>query len=228
VTDVGAAYAEGRRRLTALVGDLDDRGAATPVPTCPAWSVHDVVAHLTGVCADVLAGRIDGVGTDPWTDAQVAARRATPFADVLAEWNEVAPGVEAIADGFGAAGYQWVGDQALHEHDVRGALDRPGARDSETIDMGLRFMVPGFLEAVANRDLPVLALRAGDRTWTSGNDGDEPATRLELEPFEALRAICGRRSPDQLRALPWTGDPEPYLPAFSWGPFQPPANPVVE
>jgi uncharacterized protein (TIGR03083 family) len=228
VTDVGAAYAEGRRRLTALVADLDDEGAGAPVPACPQWSVHDVVAHLTGVCADVLAGRIDGVGTDPWTDAQVAARRNAPLADVLAEWNEVAPGVEAVAKDFGAAGYQWVGDQAIHEHDVRGALDRPGARDSETIDVGLRFMVPGFLAAVASRGLPVLALRAGECTWTSAEDGEDPATTLALEPFEALRAICGRRSPDQLRQLPWTGDPEPYLPAFTWGPFQPPAAPVVE
>jgi uncharacterized protein (TIGR03083 family) len=228
VTDVGAAYAEGRRRLTELVADLDEEGAATPVPTCPQWSVHDVVAHLAGVCADVLAGRIDGVGTDPWTDAQVAARRATPLKDVVAEWNEVAPAVEAMAGDFGAAGYQWVGDQAIHEHDVRGALDRAGARDSETIGVGLRFMVPGFLQAVASRGLPVLELRAGDRTWTSGDEGDAPAEHLALAPFEALRAICGRRSPDQLRALPWTGDPERYLPAFTWGPFQPPAAAVVE
>jgi uncharacterized protein (TIGR03083 family) len=225
VTDVGAAYAEGRRRLTELVADLDDEGAAAPVPTCPQWSVHDVVAHLTGVCADVLAGRLDGVGTDPWTDAQVAARRGTPTREVLAEWNEVAPAVEAMAKDFGAAGYQWVGDQATHEHDVRGALDRPGARDSEAIAVGLRFMVPGFLREVADRDLPALELRAGGRTWTSG---DEPAARLDLEPFEALRAICGRRSPDQLRRLPWTGDAETYIPAFTWGPFRPPAAPVFE
>jgi uncharacterized protein (TIGR03083 family) len=226
VTDVGAAYAEGRRRLTALVADLDDEGAATPVPACPQWSVHDVVAHLTGVCADVLAGRLDGVGTESWTDAQVAARRATPLQDVLVEWNEVAPAVEAMAKDFGAAGDQWVGDQAIHEHDVRAALGRPGARDSETIDIGLRFMAPGFLEAVADRGLPTLEVRAGERAWRSAEN--EPAIQLALAPFEALRAICGRRSLDQLRALPWSGDPEPYLPAFTWGPFEPPATPVVE
>jgi uncharacterized protein (TIGR03083 family) len=227
VTDVGAAYAEGRRRITELVQDLDDDAAGAAVTCCPTWSVHDVVAHLTGVCADVLSGRIEGIATEPWTGAQVTARRDVPLKDVLTEWNEVAPAVEAMAGAFGRAGFQWVGDQAIHEHDVRGALDRPGARDSETIDVGLRFMVPGFLQAVAARGLPVLELRAGDRTWTSGDEGDAPAERLALEPFEALRAICGRRSPDQLRALPWRGDPEPYLPAFTWGPFQPPAA-VVE
>jgi uncharacterized protein (TIGR03083 family) len=189
VTDVGAAYAAGRQRLTELVQDLDEDAAAMPVPCCPAWSVTDVVAHLTGVCADVLAGRIDGVGTDPWTDAQVVARRDLPLKDVVAEWNDVAPAVEAMAGAFGAAGFQWVGDQAIHEHDVRGALDRPGARDSETIEVGLR---------------------------------------LALPPFDAMRSLCGRRSVDQLRALPWTADPEPYLEAFTWGPFTPPAADVVE
>ena len=226
MTEVGAAYAEGRRRLTDLVAGLDDDTAALPVPACPAWSVHDVVAHLTGVCADVLAGRIDGIGTDPWTDAQVVARRGVPLAAVLAEWNEVAPAVEAMAGAFGKAGYQWVADQALHEQDVRGALDRPGSRDSETIRLGLEYMAPGFLAAVAVLGLPPLEVRAGDRSWASG-DG-EPVACLALGPFEALRALCGRRSRDQLRALPWSGNPEPYLEAFTWGPFTPPATPVVE
>jgi uncharacterized protein (TIGR03083 family) len=226
MTDVGAAYAEGRQRLTELVEGLDDDAAAATVPCCPAWSVHDVIAHLTGVCADVLAGRIDGIGTDPWTDAQVVARRELPLKDVVAEWNEVAPAVEAMAGAFGRAGFQWVGDQAIHEHDVRGALGRPGARDSETVHTGLRFMVPGFLDAVAALGLPTLEVRVGERSWRSGDD--EPAIRLPLEPFDALRAMCGRRSADQLRALPWTGDPEPYLDAFTWGPFTPPATAVVE
>ena len=223
---MGAAYAEGRRRLTELVADLDDGAAAAGVPCCPAWSVHDVVAHLTGVCTDVLAGKIDGVGTDPWTDAQVLARRNSPLAEVLAEWNEVAPAVEAMSGAFGAAGFQWVGDQAIHEHDVRGALDRPGARDSETIHVGLRFMAPSFLEAVSSLGLPTLEVRVGERSWRS--DDGEPAERLALDAFEALRAFCGRRSEEQLRVLPWTGDPDAYLAAFTWGPFTPPATPVVE
>jgi hypothetical protein len=185
-----------------------------------------VVAHLTGVCADVLSGRIEGIATEPWTGAQVTARRDVPLKDVLTEWNEVAPAVEAMAGAFGRAGFQWVGDQAIHEHDLRGALGRPGARDSETVHVGLRFMVPGFLEAVAALGLPVLEVEAGDRTWRSGEG--HPAVRLLLEPFEALRSLCGRRSLDQIRALPWTGVPEPYLEAFTWGPFTPPATDVAE
>ena len=36
------------------------------------------------------------------------------------------------------------------------------------------------------------------------------------------------RSGVELRALPWTGDPEPYLEAFTWGPFTPPPSAVDE
>lgn len=129
--DVGAVYAEGRERVSGLVAELDVAGAATVVPACPAWSVKDVLAHLTGICADIMAGNIEGVATDPWTAAQVDARRSATIGEVVAEWNEVAPQVEAMAAGFGPAGHQWVGDFATHEHDVRGALGRPGARDSQ-------------------------------------------------------------------------------------------------
>jgi uncharacterized protein (TIGR03083 family) len=226
VRDVGAAYAEGRRRITEIVHDLDDHTARAPVPACPAWSVHDVVAHLSGICADIVEGRIDGVATDPWTAAQVTARTAVPLADLLDEWGELAPKVEAMAAGFGDAGDQWVADQATHEHDIRGALGAPGARDSETAAIAVDFMVGGFLLGVAARGLPTLEVRAGDRRWASGPD--EPAVRLRTEPFEAMRSVAGRRSLDQLRALPWEGDPEPYLDAFTWGPFRPAAAPVVE
>ena len=38
---------------------------------------------------------------------------------------------------------------------------------------------------------------------------------LEAAPFELLRAVSGRRSTAQLRALAWTGDVEAFLPFLS-------------
>ena len=37
--------------------------------------------------------------------------------------------------------------------------------------------------------------------------------------FELFRALTGRRSSAQIRRYDWTCDPEPYLPAFDYGPF---------
>src|SRR5260370_964850 len=48
-----------------------------------AGSVHDVVAHLAGTVTDVLGGRLDGVGSDPWTAAQVGTRRDMPIAALV-------------------------------------------------------------------------------------------------------------------------------------------------
>jgi uncharacterized protein (TIGR03083 family) len=217
---IGTVYAAGRARVTDLVMSIDPVQAEAPVPACPEWSVHDVVAHLTGVCADILAGNIEGVATDPWTAAQVAPRRSRPLDEVLKEWSEIAPQVEAFADNFpGRAADQWVADLATHEHDVRGALSRPGARDSDAIEVGLDFLVTMFLESsLAARSLPALRVRAGERQWVVGGDGDALA-ELEAAPFELFRALTGRRSPAQIRGYRWDGDPAVYLPAFDYGPF---------
>src|SRR5207245_258980 len=98
------------------------------VPACPEWTVHDVIAHLAGVCADIINGNLAGVATESWTAAQVDARRAHTVEQIIAEWSEVAPQVEAMADHFpGRAGPQLVFDLTTHEHDLRGALGRPDA-----------------------------------------------------------------------------------------------------
>ncbi len=57
--DVGPLYAKGRERIAGLVHDLDPERAATSVPPCPGWTVHDVVAHLSGICADIVGGRFE-------------------------------------------------------------------------------------------------------------------------------------------------------------------------
>ena len=45
MVDVPQLYRDGRQRITELVGAIDPDEAATPVPACPAWTVHDVVAQ---------------------------------------------------------------------------------------------------------------------------------------------------------------------------------------
>ena len=44
---------------------------ATPMPTCPGWTVKELFAHVSGVAADVLAGNIAEAGTEPWVAAQL-------------------------------------------------------------------------------------------------------------------------------------------------------------
>ena len=215
VGEVGDAYAGCRKRISELVLALDAQQASCPVPACPGWAVHDVAAHVTGIVDDALAGRLEGVATEPWTAAQVRARRATPTADVVAEWNDKAPAFEELLDPAGDIGRQAVADVATHEHDIRGALDLPGARDSDAVRIGFEYLALGLVHAASERGVGLVVEGLG----TPGIGAVEVVVRGE--PFELMRAMSGRRSVAQLRGLDVDGDFELLLPAFTFGPFRP-------
>ena len=59
--ELATLYAETRGRLLDLAASTDDERACTPVPALPGWTVKDAYAHLAGLCADMLDGRLDGV-----------------------------------------------------------------------------------------------------------------------------------------------------------------------
>jgi uncharacterized protein (TIGR03083 family) len=224
VGDVGDAYAGCRARIAGLTADLDAAGAAARVPTCPSWTVHDVVAHVAGVVDDALNGRLDGVATDPWTAAQVEARRDRSIPEMLGEWDAQAPGFEGILDQIGDPGRQAVTDVVTHEHDIRTALGAPGSRDSDAVGIGLGFAAFWLVASAADQGVTL-------RIEADGADAvgpDDAATVLAGDPFTLLRAITGRRSVDQMRELRWAGDREAALAAFTFGPFRPAPAPIAE
>lgn len=83
---------------TALAAYLRAPGApAADGPTlCDGWVVRDVVAHLVGNCADVVAGNLDGVGSDAYNQRQIDERAAKSLAEMLTEWEEVGPAAETF------------------------------------------------------------------------------------------------------------------------------------
>ena len=85
-------------------------------------------------------------------------------------------------------------DACTHEHDLRGALGVPGARDSDAASVGLEFAVGSWIHyGVKPAALPALQAETGERRWSSGPD---PATTLRADAFELMRAVTGRRSLD--------------------------------
>jgi len=172
----------------------------------------------------VLAGRLDGIASDVWTAAQVDARRDRTIDDMLDGWDEQAEAFENLLDGAGATGRQGVTDIVTHEHDLRGALGEPGARESDAVRIGARFVAPGLVFAASERNIDLQIITTDG--WSTGND--KASLTLEGTPFELLRAMTGRRSEDQLRELNWSGDCEGIIPAFTWGPFRPSTSAVDE
>lgn len=223
----GATYAGVRTRLTDVLGAADDAVAATVVPACPDWTVHDVIAHLSGACEDILAGNLEGVASPAWTDAQVQRLRGESLASLLDLWGVVGPSVEAITGAFPpAAAAQLVFDATTHEHDVRAALGRPGARDSESVAVGVAFLLHALDGLIRAQGLPTLAVSLDGEAPVVLGDG-APAATLTASRFEVLRGFGGRRSVAQVRALGWEGDPEPYLRFFN-DVLSPPTHDVAE
>lgn len=225
MSEHGDAYRGARARLTALARKVDDAAMATAVPTCPEWRVKDVYGHLIGLVADVTAGNVDGAGTDEWTQKQVDERRDRSVAELVAEWDENGPGMEALLDGAPpSVGERIVGDLATHELDVYGAFDRDDARDSDAVALGFVRYANALGDRVREKTLPPLRLKTPDGDVVAG-DGI-PEAEVAGSRFELFRALTGRRSAEQMRALQWDGDPDPYLAIFSA--YGVPSAPVIE
>jgi uncharacterized protein (TIGR03083 family) len=204
--DLGVIYRETRERLSTLVLSLDDEGRRLPVPACPGWSVHDVIAHLVAVNEDVLAGRLTRPPTDEETAAQVARRSGTETEAMVAEWGAMAPAFEELL----SAVRIWPAalDVLTHEQDIRGAIGEPGARDVLGIRLGASYLVNNLQSPIG------LVIRVDDVDHAIDADAEAgPAEPLELRTtsFEAFRFRLGRRSRAQLAALDWSADPAPVL-----------------
>lgn len=207
--DAAAIYAAERRALIDLVRHAGPEAAGTTVPASPAWTVKDVLAHLAGIADDTLAGRLEGLGTDPWTAAQVDARRDRSLDEVIAEWEQRGTEFEGlIAQMPPHVAAATMGDLTTHAHDVRAALERPGERDSAGVAMATGYYVERFRRRADRAGLPALAIQAGDARHRIG-EGDAEVT-VAVPPFELYRALTGRRSQGQIAAWDWSGDPAPY------------------
>ena len=249
--ELGSTYERVRTRIIGLVRDGD---LTTVVPACPEWTVHDLLSHLTGNCADILEGNLDGAATPEWTAAQVTARRDRSTGDVIEEWNDVGARIAQMMDDFpGRTASQVIADISTHEHDIRGAFGAPDARGSAALMIGVDFIATTFFSVgLSVHEAGPLEVRAGECAWTLGTGGPPPndpdgllrevvwqgadapsptkasSGVLSVNPFEFFRALTGRRSPAQIRAFAWTVDPDPFLPAFGYGPFTPRTSDLLE
>ena len=214
--DAAELYALERRRLADLLREAGPEAADATVPASPDWTVKDVVAHLCGIAVDTVEGRVEGVGSDPWTAAQVEARRDVDLDGVLAEWDQRAPGFVALLRQLPPhVGAGTIGDLMTHVHDVRGALGQPGERDGEAVALATDYYVERFRRRAAKRGLPPLLLEAGGRSWRIDGSGEGEAATASTDPFELVRALSGRRTSEEIRAWAWSADPAPWLDALS-------------
>jgi hypothetical protein len=202
VADYAPPYRELRERVTRLVEEHPD-AVDTIAPATPEWRVRDVLAHLSGICDDILNGNMEGVATDDWTAAQVDARRDWSVERILDEWSERAPPVEQIMVDVPMPQFgQMVFDAVMHEHDIRGAIGEPGARDSSAVAAAFDWAEESWQfddgTAVLVTEFGPTTLGAGERLFA-----------VHAPRFELMRAMTGRRSAAQILAYEWEGTPRP-------------------
>ena len=211
--DTGSLYERTRREFIATLIGLSDEQLQIRVPATPAWSVRDVLAHVVGLAADLNAQRFPAPDDDGtvWTNAQVQRSRDLTLTEVIAEWGRQAVRFE---DGLRAFGYEFgshfVADLYVHYQDVRTAVGLGPDADGLTVAVALDHYLRYLSELLVTHCWGTLEIAAGQETRSLGGNGRHHAC-LTAEPWELLRAVSGRRSDRQLRALDWSGDVDDLL-----------------
>jgi uncharacterized protein (TIGR03083 family) len=157
------------------------------VPCTPEWTVRQLAAHLVGVPEDVLAGRMEGVASDAWTNAQVVLFGDLTMTELANLFESSAPKIDAILHNFPQPIIsQFVMDAVTHEQDMRSALGVPGGRDSKAVEVGVGF----FLNLIEVSDLPLF----------------DALVNTSVSPWDLLRSLTGRRTVEQMNALGLDGE----------------------
>lgn len=205
-------WAASQARVIELVAGVSEGQAGTIVPACPAWTVQNLLAHMIGLDADVLADNEADDHNETWTQQQVDDRADHSIAQLLDEWRDMTDPMQ-----------QWMrendprpmGDVVIHEQDLRGALQQPGARDTAA-NASLFDTMAGICEAKATgKELEPLRLEG--ESYVYGPPNAQVVVRAS--DFDLLRLVLSRRSAGQLRSWVTQGDVEPYVECF--GAFAP-------
>jgi uncharacterized protein (TIGR03083 family) len=208
--DAGTLYRATRLRLTDLLSGISPSDWRTPVPACPGWNIKAVVAHLVANVEDALAGRLTGPPSEAHTAEQVARHADNPPGLLVDTWNDAAPLFEPTISRLSI----WPAaiDALTHEQDVRGAIGRPGDRLDDAFHI-----VAHLLLADLKMPMRMTFDLGREQISTAGSAG--PAHEVITSAFEITRLRLGRRSRDQVLAMPWR-PPLPSVPdeLFVFGP----------
>lgn len=176
------------------------------VPACPGWTLHDLLAHVTGVMQDFVSGNTDGAPGPAWTAGHVARFREAHLESVKSAWRA---SLDKSGPIFRRMGDQLLPDVVTHEFDVRGALGDTEARDEDRVHAAAEVLANWGSGYYANANISPVWLRLERKAIVLGEG--KPQATLSVSAFEASRVLTGRRSEAQIRRLEWSVDPSPWV-----------------
>ena len=208
--DVAVVYRETREHLLDLAATLDDAQAALPVPALPGWTIKDAYAHLAGLCADILDDRMEDAGSPASNARELAERAGMTLAEVAAEWAERARS--------STSGSRSGRRRRCSSSTTCGPTSRTssapsassGERDSELLQDLAAAALTAFSDRFTAEDAPALQV-IGDEVECILGEG-EPQATLNIDDYELMRILFGRRSLDQIQAADWDGDESLFIP----------------
>ncbi|AKL74151.1 hypothetical protein IMCC26256_111883 [Actinobacteria bacterium IMCC26256] len=217
--DLAEIYRGIRTRVTELILGASSESLERVAPATPEWSALGVLAHMVGSTADVIEGRLEGVASNEWTQTQVDLRSTSSPEQLLEEWGRFSPQVEPLIDSFPRRMQgMFIVDATTHEHDLRGALNAAGARDSDAVDYSFDQLSFGIGRQRGGAGALRIIHEAGERVVGEG----EATAVLRTTRFEIIRAGVGRRSTTQIASWDWQGSAEPESVVI--GMFAPPRS----
>ncbi|MFM8484278.1 MAG: maleylpyruvate isomerase family mycothiol-dependent enzyme [Actinomycetota bacterium] len=206
---LAAEYRNARLRMQEIAGNLGPDEVGGVVDACPAWRVKDLFSHVTGIAVDLGAGNSPAGDTQAWVDRQVEERRNAPLAEIVEEWSQAAAKFESMIEAAPAQLWGLTYDTVVHEHDLRAAVGRPGARDSDGVkvaaELGLN-LVKGDL---ARAGLPAVRITFEGREFLVGTG--EPELSWNGSAFDCLRLLGSRRTAEEMRGAGFLGDLDRFL-----------------
>lgn len=212
--DPAGLYEQERTALLASLATLPAERLAVSVPASPAWSVLDVLAHLIGITADLNAQRFPTGDAEAWTDEQVTTRRGRSFPALAEEWDREAP---AFEDGLRLFGYlfgaHFLGDLLQHTIDIHHGAGDAWRPDPTTLAVALDHYLVTFGEALEAAGLGAVDVTVLDAAGPDGSAGESfrlgagaSVAAVRAGGLELFRAIGGRRTLTEIRALDWSGE----------------------
>jgi hypothetical protein len=208
IEEQATAYDESRVRIDKLTRTLAAEQLAVTVPCCPAWSVQDLVGHVTGALEDRCAARMPSGGFEEWTAEQVARHRGERVGDTLDRWASLP--VEHTTDPPSLAALSF--DAVSHEHDLYHALGVTGDRDTFAVRVGSARAVERMGAMLTGAGAPGVRLTTEDGEQLV--DGEGTPLALTTTRFDVMRLVTGRVSRSQAEAMAWDGEPAPVLDAL--------------
>lgn len=205
-------YRAVRDELVTELRPLDVATASTIVPACPDWTVKDVVAHLSGLNAELLAGVDGSIGSHEATSRQVADRSELSLSEVLDEWLSLSKAIDdrfAVDPNMAAA---LLADMVVHAYDIEEILHQSTTAADTAVAASAQRYVGKLQDRLATDfDTRLTIDLTDDATWPAPRLDNAAELTVQTSSFEFLRGVTGRLPRHQVEAFDWSSDPSAIL-----------------